>query len=552
MKLPLMMLTLALVADLGSGQAPLLVPLQYSTIQGALLAAQPGDLVLVDPGVYAGPIDFLGKDVVLRSVAGASLTSIENPNGVVAPLVQFVNGEATGARLEGFAIRGGRSQSSGAGIRVVGATPLVSDCIIENNETLDGTPAVNAANGAGVFVTAGGSPRFERCRINDNRTGALLSCPPGSGLPGCATVASSGGGAGLFFAAATFVDCEFFRNACHSSGGGLWVGPGAFLALRNCVAAENSGLAGAAGAIDVVGRADIRNSSLSGNDALTVSCLRSSGTDTKLIGCFVVDHPRVQVNLIEGQNLEIAHCTIANNNAGLGGISSSTIVDSILWNNLGLDELAGITAAVTLRFCVLRTSNLAPFVLNLVSFLVPPAIDFVDPANGDYHLLPTSPAIGAAGFGSLPAASLDIDGDPRRMGSQFDAGADEYRCGATTPLRDPNSAAEQLSLEWFAGGGASLLDGSLEIWGALPLAPGAVLLGFGASLFVAGGVTVHVATAPGAFFVAPIGFDGNGRFGRILSLDDPALVGQRIYLQAFAAEFGSVVSSNGLEIVFCD
>jgi hypothetical protein len=52
---------------------------------------------------------------------------------------------------------------------------------------------------------------------------------------------------------------------------------------------------------------------------------------------------------------------------------------------------------------------------------------FVDPANGDYHLAPGSPAINAAAIlsGGL-ALPDDIDGDPRDDGLP-DVGADEAR-----------------------------------------------------------------------------------------------------------------------------
>ena len=436
MKLPQTMMALAMISCVAVGQATILVPQQQPTIQDALIAAQPGDLILVDPGVYAGPVDFLGKDVVLRSVAGAAQTSIENLSASSLPMLSFVNGETMQARIEGFTVRGGRSGSSGAGIRVVGATPVISDWIIDDNETLDGTPAINAANGAGVFVTAGGSPRFERCRISDNRTGIPSPCAPG--VP-CIAVSSNGGGVALFFAAASFVDCEILRNESQMSGGGIWVGPGAFLSMNRCLIADNECLAGPAGGIEVEGRADIRRSTLTRNTAPQASGLRALGPDTKLIGCFVVDHPGANVNVIEGQNLEIAHCTIANNDARLGGVMSSTIVDSILWNKPGLDELAGVTGSPTVSHCVLRVSIFPGYLLSYFSFTVPSSINFVDAANGDYHLLPTSPAIGAAGFGSLSASDFDIDGEPRLMGSQFDAGADEAGCGGIMRLSDPSS-----------------------------------------------------------------------------------------------------------------
>jgi len=48
----------------------------------------------------------------------------------------------------------------------------------------------------------------------------------------------------------------------------------------------------------------------------------------------------------------------------------------------------------------------------------------VDPAHGDFHLIPGSPCIDAGDPVHYPA--IDFEGDPRPLGSAPDIGADEF------------------------------------------------------------------------------------------------------------------------------
>jgi hypothetical protein len=67
-----------------SGDAP--------TIQAGIDGATTGDSVLVAPGTYFEDIDFLGKDIVLKSLLGPEVTILDG-TGQDSSVVIFQSGE---------------------------------------------------------------------------------------------------------------------------------------------------------------------------------------------------------------------------------------------------------------------------------------------------------------------------------------------------------------------------------------------------------------------------------------------------------------------------
>jgi uncharacterized repeat protein (TIGR01451 family) len=106
-----------------------LVGLPAAGIQGRIDTASPGDMIIVDPGNYAGPLNFHGKNVTLRSRDGPATTIIHGNGGTGEPVIQM----GPGGALIGFTISGG-SASFGAGIHILGATgSLISGNIFDGN-----------------------------------------------------------------------------------------------------------------------------------------------------------------------------------------------------------------------------------------------------------------------------------------------------------------------------------------------------------------------------------------------------------------------------------
>lgn len=115
-----------------------------------------------------------------------------------------------------------------------------------------------------------------------------------------------------------------------------------------------------------------------------------------------------------GGELRLVNVT-ATDNAIFGTIANRqdssadlAIGNSLYWNNgtAGLSIVGGIVS------------------ISSSSTLVDP--QFVDPANDDYRLQPTSPARDAGSAGILGIGSSDLDGNQRVAGPQPDQGAYEY------------------------------------------------------------------------------------------------------------------------------
>ncbi len=160
------------------------VPGDYRNIQAAIEAAEDGDEIVVQPGLYYEQLDFLGKDITVRS------TDPEDPEVVAetvidgrrrGSVVTFQNGEGENAVLKGFTIAGGTGTRDtlthqydgeeyvedsyfGGGIYISGnSSPTITLNIIEGNEIEHDKSA-----GAGIAVLDNSSPRITANTIEYN------------------------------------------------------------------------------------------------------------------------------------------------------------------------------------------------------------------------------------------------------------------------------------------------------------------------------------------------------------------------------------------------
>ncbi len=120
---------------------------RFATIQDAIWGSADGDVVLVCPGTYHGSIDFKGRAITLRSVAGAAATVLNA--GGAGSVVVLRSWEPPEAVLDGFTLTGGEgTEGHGGGVFVEWGSPTLRHLVVTGN---------HAQVAAGVYVRNGGA-----------------------------------------------------------------------------------------------------------------------------------------------------------------------------------------------------------------------------------------------------------------------------------------------------------------------------------------------------------------------------------------------------------
>ena len=461
----------------------------FCTIQAALVVAVSGDEILVEPGLYNELLDFLGKDVELRSVAGAATTIVDGED--LGTLVTFDGGESRSAVLSGFTLRNGSQVSSifGSGIRCVGSSPTIADNVIE---TCSGS----------ALALIGGSPLVIGNTIRDNSGGAGIFCNQGANaqIVDNHVLSNQGSGIQVHDSAAliegNLVELNVFsccagvmvtsdeevvirgnviraNSATSDYYGGLKSGPNTL--VEDNVIADNRAYVGA-GAVWADG-STFRNNLITGNDT-TIGFTIFLFNGASMEGDVIADNPAF-LGLIETgadslHPVRLTRVTITGTNSlfsVLGNGNGPVILeDCLIADNPAGGVYSYMNGDITLRRCTLSGHDLGPAVetfdgghISLESCIVwgnateleaepGSTIDatwsiveggwpgvgnsandplFANAAAGDYSLRPNSPAID--GGNPLDGVTgFDLAGTPRRLdghldvGSEIDRGALEF------------------------------------------------------------------------------------------------------------------------------
>jgi hypothetical protein len=306
----------------------------YPTIEDAIFAARPGDLVLVGPGRYTWSNQGTGDDlhgmilvdrdytdIVVRSLAGPERTILdaEEQGSIMTVTGGYVvqpdgSRNYAGITVDGFTFTGGRTTANAAG----GFNAHLSDSVVRNCIFHDN----HGVEGGAVWFGGQGDAVLEDCLIYDNWASwgggvMLINSEPRLTVRRCTIrnnwATTTGGGIFAVHCTMTVEDCLIYGNTSGDRGGGMscqQMNPGA--EVLRCTIADN--------------KAQVRGSGL----YLTVdTVVRLENT--------VVAYNRVApvVSLVSNSTLQMG-CSLVYGNPG-SNVLPAGVVD--LGGNLTLDPL---------------------------------------------------------------------------------------------------------------------------------------------------------------------------------------------------------------------
>ena len=392
-----------IVSDAGAGNSPqtVLVDLYVRPIQAALDAAEDGDVVIIEPGVYTGrynrDLDFKGKAITLRSIdpndANVVAATIIDCNGTQEEHHRgfyFHSGEDGNSVVAGFTVVNGYARN-GAGIYCEESDPVITNC------NFIGGIAENW--GGGIFC-GDTSPVISSCSFTGNRAfeGAGITTI-GYGYP-------------------DIKECVLIGNAASGSGGGINSDIRSTPTISNCIITSNfAGTYGGGGISIFQSNPTISNCLIAGN--------KSDNLGGGILQWYDFE-----------DGSKIINCTIASNSASDGGAirctSKMTVVNSILWSNsAAIGGEVSTLGLVTFSYCDVKGSGgSGPAWNSDFGYDGGGNID-ADPCfalESDYHLMPDSLCIDAGdpNYVSEPNET-DLDGKPRVIDGRIDMGAYEYQ-----------------------------------------------------------------------------------------------------------------------------
>jgi len=388
----------------------------FATVGAGIAAAAAGDTVLVCPGSYVENVNFAGKAIAVRSVAGPTVTILDG--NAADSVVTFTSGEGPTSVLEGFTIRNGRSGfdtpgfGDGGGIRIANASPAIHGNAIVSNR---------ACVGAGMSIRFG-SPVIEGNTIADN---VQAGCTGGTGGGGIGIIGSStaiirrniirnntltaanGGGVSLFAAGSPTIELNVISGNRVSGltpcaqGGGVWmVNQSDATIAGNLIVGNHAGCGGGIYWLVPPSRGPLLvNNTLADNDSQAGSGIFADGFDA---GAVLIN------NIIMAPTGQTAvFC----------GDFNDLNPPQFRFNNV-----FGVTGGAYGGICPDQTGlngNISADPL------------FVNPAAVDYHLLQSSPSVDAGDNGAAASTTTDLDGDSRVLDGDgnglpvVDMGADE-------------------------------------------------------------------------------------------------------------------------------
>ncbi|UCH61907.1 MAG: T9SS type A sorting domain-containing protein [Fidelibacterota bacterium] len=372
------------------------VPADSSTIQAGINGASNGDTILVQPGTYYENIVWPDMNgIKLISAGDTSNTIIDGTgNGSVIHMDPSTVTIDSTTEIQGFKITNGDYVYKGGGMFVSNASPVLTRLWITGN---------TAGSIGGGFYISGGSPTLTEVTVTGN------------------TATEYGGGLYIhWYSSPTLTDVTVSGNTARSSGG-LYIHWYSSPTLTDVTVSDNT----ASGAYGNGGGLSIFRSSptLTG---VTVT----GNTATNGGGLFISwdSSPTLTGVTVTGNT--------ATNGGGIYcGSSSPILVNAILWNDSPKEiyfNQDGNPSSITIAHSDVQggvgsmvTNNNGT--ANWLEGNINTDPLFVDPENGDFHLLEGSPCIDAGTSFFVWDGDTLVNLNPEEyVGIAPDMGAFEY------------------------------------------------------------------------------------------------------------------------------
>lgn len=541
-----------------------------TTVQDAVDAANPGDQVIVNNGLYqigARSVDgtttnrvVINQAITVQSVNGPAMTIIDGAGAVRCTYL------TNGAALIGFTLTNGLSSGNGGG--VLGQTnSIVSGCVIIR---------CTAGNGGGLYGGTASNCIIASCGNSTNTYGGGAD---GSTLINCLVTgnsASTAGGAG----ASTLVGCEVLNNTagfyvggldnctanyCNISGNtaqcgqaqgqGYGYGGGANSSTLtdciinnnraqssfNCCQAQGGGVFGGTETACTISGNGVSGQGGGAWGAVLFNCILSGNTASWGGGSYRcgIEHSLLSGNFAAvdagGDDLgNLIACTIVNNlseSGGTGGVDGSSLKNCILYSNTLLGNVPSNGANASYDYCCTTPmpSGGTGNITNAPQF------------QGDgFHLTAGSPC---RGVGS-PAYSVGVDIDGLSWLNPPSIGCAEYytNTAPTVAIQAPYTntlVGVQLNFQASVTGGQAAY----------------LLWNFGDSSADAAGATAsHAWAAPGDYIVLVTAFFTNSPITATQSIavhvatnDSPTILPQpsdQTVIEGGAAQFSVTASGS--------
>lgn len=391
--------------------------------------------------------------------------------------------------------------------------------------------------GGGMNVNTSSAIKISHCIMLNNRA------------------VNSGGGATIEHSAFQIDSCSFISNQASARGGGLYNYSPGNSSINNSLFESNQSAGDGGGIFFWNGSTKQFNNIVRGNTATgSGGGIYYFGVDTFVFGgCLVTGNTAgltgggMWSNSTAGASPEIFNCTFAGNKATSGGAYrynhngsnvSTDFTNCIIWGNSSGIEVSGTPPDVEFS-CVQGGFSGTGNVNTDPHFIFAPDYTTSPFTNGDYRLsICSSPLInaGAASNFGFPQLNYDLDGNPRKMGANFDMGAYEFD---PTRLPLPAVAGTHTStrslthnnIRHFYNCDNLLLSLNTQL-------SGAVIADDGVKIQVAEGATYY---PPGTGFVTHV--QGAAHFNRqwsVTATTQPNMFGVTVYNYYTTADYNSI------------